>query len=248
MLAVFVHSERELADGFYDFDFHDVETKKHLISIKKAQEESLTVDAHEYLNEVDDWGDEDDDEGTAPATEFDRLMAKHAAEVVQHREKLLDRYQMSSPDRNTAENFGNYWIRAGIEGNEDKDQAVVWSYYHSTLSQACGDLPVVLPKDLRHLLCALYSLREGVVIGSALGNLKALENHIYAHYRWFYRYFAFGIRCYGKDEELNSLKPHSTCYKHLREYKVNRGKIGFVQNRTPDALIQYLFPELMSNA
>lgn len=96
----------------------------------------------------------------------------------------------------------------------------------------------------KQLLCALYSLREGIVIGTNLGNFRALENHVFANYRMFYRYFLYGVKCYQREEDVKVNVRGSTAWKHIQEYKRKRGQTGFLQHTGLDPLVRYLFPEI----
>lgn len=160
-------------------------------------------------------------------------------------------YGMPSPVQNTADQFGNFWIRAGLGKDAERHQAAVWHHYVHALWNACPSLviepPLRMPKDFRQILCALYSLREGGVIGWDFDNLRSVENLIFNSYRHYYRYFAFAIRAYGREEELRSLQPGSTCHRHIADYKANRKKSGYIQNRNFDPLVEFLFPELGGN-
>lgn len=157
-------------------------------------------------------------------------------------------YGMTHPNEDTADQFGNYWIRAGIEADAARRQAAIWHYYVRALWEACPSLkvlmPIRLPQDYRELLCALYSLREGCVIGLEFHSLQEVENRIFTIYRHYYRYFAFAIRAYGQEKELKIDQPGSTCHRHIAEYKANRHKTGYKQYRDLDPLISFLFPEL----
>jgi competence CoiA-like predicted nuclease len=157
-------------------------------------------------------------------------------------------YGMPSPYRDTSNQFGNFWIRAGLGDDAERRQCAVWHHYAHALWDACPSLdiemPERMPRDYRQLLCALYSLREGDVIGLEYRNLRSVENLVFNSYRHYYRYFAFAIRAYGREDELKILQPGSTCYRHIAEYKANRQKTGYIQDRDLDPLIDFLFPEL----
>jgi hypothetical protein len=157
-------------------------------------------------------------------------------------------YGMSSPYHDTANQFGNFLIRAGLTEDVARQQCAVWHHYVHALWDACPllviEMPERMPRDYRQLLCALYSLREGKVIGLEFHNLRSVENLIFNSYRQYYRYFAFAIRAYERESELKIFQPGSTCYRHIADYKENRRKTGYIQNRDLDPLIDFLFPEL----
>jgi hypothetical protein len=261
---------------FFDYDYHIAEARRELKRIEALEEakakvrqetEAAQLEAMryeqnlrekarvEYLekriqsmpNSSESWPVEDEPAKKSWLT-IEEIIEQQKTKAAEFQRRVHLSYDMPAPDSNTSENFGNFWIRAGLEAEPEDFQEVVWEHYHEALSKACPslalNLPSALPKDYRHLLCALYSLREGVVIGTNLGNLRALENHVFANYRWFYRYFAFGIRYYQREEELKSLQRGSTCFKHILEYKANYRKPGYVQHRGLDPLINFLFPEM----
>lgn len=157
-------------------------------------------------------------------------------------------YGMPSPYWDTADQFGNFFIRAGLEHDTERRQGAVWYHYVDALWDACRSLkieaPRRMPRDFRQLLCALYSLREGCVIGLDFDNLRSVENLIFNSYRHYYRNFAFAIRAYRREEELRSLQRGSTCQRHIVDYKANRTKDGYAQNHDLDPLVEFLFPEL----
>lgn len=157
-------------------------------------------------------------------------------------------YGMPSPYRDTSNQFGNFWIRASLGDDAEPRQSAVWQHYAHALWDACPmldiEVPERLPRDYRQLLCALYSLREGDVIGLEFANLRSVENLIFNSYRHYYRYFAFAIRAYEREEELRINQRGSTCNRHINEYKANRRQPGYTQNRDLDPLIDFLFPEM----
>lgn len=191
------------------------------------------------------------DANNPPTPRFVDLEAEYRRKEEDFFRSIEREYGMPSPYLDSAEQFGNFWIRAGLEADAESRQGAVWHHYVHALWNACPALkieaPMRLPRDYRQLLCALYSLREGDVIGLDFDNLRSVENLIFNSYRHYYRNFAFAIRAYRREEELRSLQPGSTCYRHIIVYKANQKKAGYVQNRDIDALIEFLFPELRAN-
>lgn len=190
------------------------------------------------------------EEGGLTSSKFaiEDIVAKQRQRVLKFEEKVLLEYAFSPPEQNTSENFGNYWIRAGLNPESEEIQRIIWKHYRAALAAHCPELkmalPSSLPREYRQLFNALYSLREGVVIGLDLENLRAVENLIFNSYKMFYRYFAFGIKAYRRDEELKSMVAGSTCNKHIKMYKANRNKTGYQQNHMISPLVLFLFPEL----
>ena len=228
---------------FFDFDRFEAQAIARLnteLADRQARENpTQQIDDEEWRT----W-DELDDDNSPEMTELDRFRAQRAQERAAFRAALIARYSLLSPDIDTVGNFGYDWVRAGMEAECWEAQCAIWSHFYPELKKQWSQAPEELTKQLANLLNCLYSLREGVVVGSRLQNLRALENHIYTHYRQFYRYFAFGIRCYRRERPLASLEPGSTCFRHLKEYKSNVGKAGFIQDRGSHAIVLYLFSEL----
>jgi competence CoiA-like predicted nuclease len=179
---------------------------------------------------------------------YEKYLREYQEKEETFRVSVIMGYGMPDPLINTAANFERFWIRAGLEEKPEKMQEVVWYHYALALQEKCSKLTFHLSEKLsiefRNLLNALYSLREGMIIGNRLNNLRALENHIFANYRMFYRYFVFAIRCYGREEETRINEVGSTCHKHIIDYKRHIGQIGYVQNRSVDPLVSLLFSEI----
>lgn len=177
------------------------------------------------------------------------LTAKDACEKRErfHR-SVLGQYCMPPPPINTSENFGNYFIRGGIESDPAPYQQVVWEYYWEELSDRTGSqsirLPRIMPADLRVLLCALYSLWEGCIIGTGHQDLRALENDLFENYRWFYLPFVYGIQAFARERETGILEEGSAAKRHTLQYRANKGRLGYVQNGSYNSLIKYLFPPM----
>lgn len=181
---------------------------------------------------------------TPPFGSFQEYMEAKKLEDLEYTVDLIERFGITDPSINTREKFLDYWQRACMEARHTKALSIIWNVFYPELSEICQDLAEDLPIDCRNIICALLSLREGIVLGSNLANLRALENHIFSSYRSLYRHFAFGIRAYSREDVLKSLEPTSTCFKHLADYKKSKGMPGYLQNRKIDQLIVFLFPEI----
>jgi competence CoiA-like predicted nuclease len=188
--------------------------------------------------------DDQEPDTNNPVSLIDAYREKQEREYAEYSENLLCRYRMPKASLNTQENFVTNWIRACNEVAHERALLVIWDYYYPAISGTCIDLEKKLPIEYRNIICALISLRDGTVYGTNLQNLRALENHIFSHYRSFYRHFAFGIRAYCREDDLKSMEAGSTCFKHLQNYKANKGHPSYIQNRKIDNLVKFLFPEI----
>lgn len=108
------------------------------------------------------------------------------------------------------------------------------------------DHPGMLP---RGLLNVLYSTKHGCVIGWDYSNFIQVAHHVEPGLRQYLHYFRAALKAYERAELIRAEDQSGKWAAKVAEYKVriHQGDPAYAADKTHDALVQLLFPELYSD-
>lgn len=103
--------------------------------------------------------------------------------------------------------------------------------------------PGMLP---RGLLNVLYSTKHGRVIGWDYSNFIQVAHHVEPGLRQYLHYFRAALKAYERAELIRSEDQSGKWAAKVAEYKarIHQGDPSYAADRTHDALVRLLFPEL----
>lgn len=139
--------------------------------------------------------------------------------------------------------FFDTWCEVAQDNHSDDNYRYVWEFFQSYFDREIPGKSIEFTLERKAIISALYSLREGRIIGSKLQNLKGLENLVFNSYKKFYGLFVKGVKIYNRELEIQIQISGSTANKHYAIYRANKEQPQFVQDRSLDQLVQYLFSD-----
>lgn len=251
------HGELRLMCRYEQLTLVEFETKSQIVEQEVGLSE-LTIDLeaqriffydYDYIwKQLDD---EIEELLGASETPFDEkfdpdptdITNKYYLEERAFAENILFDLNPDPPEINTQQNFLKYWKKLCYHKSSERAHKVIWNYYVPEFNKQIGVIQSDFSVEIRTVICALISLKEGVIFGSKLANLRALENLIFSSYLKYYRLFAFGVVAFGREDELKIHVSETTCNRHAQNYKFHKGEPKYMQSRDLDEFAKFLFPE-----
>lgn len=169
--------------------------------------------------------------------DFDGERSRLANEV---RERKMARLQ---PLRDKFEAW--YVAYVSVRGDDPK----VWGQLRRDFAGENVPLPEHPGMLPRGLLNVLYSTKHGRVVGWDYSNFIQVAHHVEPGLRQYLHYFRTALKVYERAELIRSQDQSGKWAAKVAEYKArtHQGDPSYAADRTHDALVRLLFPELFKD-